>query len=324
MNSLNCQAFYSRLGIIPILMMIDQANIASQLHTLRDYVRWTCSLMNQHKVFLGHGHVSTWDESVQLVLAAVHLPWNADPAVMDSRVLDTEKTTIIDYVRQRVEERRPLPYITGEAWFMQMPFRVDERVLIPRSPIAQLIETEFSPFLRPGPVERIMDLCTGSGCIGIACAYAFEDAEVDLVDISSDALEVARLNIADHELEERVQAIESDLFTSVKGQQYDLIVSNPPYVDHADFTSMPKEYQHEPELALTSGNDGLDITRQILREACDYLHDGGLLVVEVGNSEVHLMEQFPHVPLTWVELPMGGNGVFVITKEELAQYRDEF
>lgn len=311
-------------GIIPTLMMIDQEQVTKELKTVRDFIRWTCSLLNEHDVFLGHGNVSEWDESVQLVMAAIHLSWNNDAAVLDARLLTHEKKRVIDFVKQRVEERKPLPYIINEAWFMEMPFYVDERVLIPRSPIAQLLETEFSPFLRSGPVGHILDLCTGSGCIGIACAYVFEEAEVDLIDISEDALEVARINIEQHELEERVTPIHSDLFASVKGMKYDLIVSNPPYVDQDDFETMPVEFQHEPELALTSGCDGLDITRRILREANDYLTDDGLLVVEVGNSEVHLMEQFPHVPFTWVDLPNGGNGVFVISAQELKQYRDEF
>jgi ribosomal protein L3 glutamine methyltransferase len=304
--------------------MIDQEQVTKELKTVRDFIRWTCSLLNEHDVYLGHGNVSVWDESVQLVMAAIYLSRNNDAAVLDARLLSHEKKRIIDFVKQRVEERKPLPYITNEAWFMEMPFYVDERVLIPRSPIAQLLETEFSPFLRSGPVGHILDLCTGSGCIGIACAYVFEEAEVDLIDISEDALEVARINIEQHELEERVTPIHSDLFEAVKGMKYDLIVSNPPYVDQDDFETMPVEFQHEPELALTSGPDGLDITRRILREACDYLTDDGLLVVEVGNSEVHLMEQFPHVPLIWIDLPNGGNGVFAISAQELKQYRDEF
>lgn len=305
-------------------MMIDQEQVATELQTVRDFIRWTCSLLNEHKVYLGHGNINAWDEAVQLVMAGVYLSWNSDKTVLDARLMTSEKARVISFVRQRVEARKPLPYITNEAWFMGMPFYVDERVLIPRSPIAQLIETEFSPFLREGLVERVLDLCTGSGCIGIACAYAFEEAQVDLVDISVEALVVAQKNIEQHELAERVAAIQSDLFEAVSGQRYDLIVTNPPYVDRQDFESMPQEYQHEPELALTSGNDGLDITRSILREACDYLTDDGLLVVEVGNSEVHLMTEFPHVPFIWVDLPDGGNGVFVITAQELKHFRDEF
>lgn len=302
-------------------MKSDQAAISEHLFTLRDYIRWTLSEFNRHQVYFGHGHVAAWDEASQLVLNAVDLPWDTDPAVLDARLLPEERLKVLDYVRQRTLERRPLPYITGEAWFMGLPFHVDERVLIPRSPIAQLIEQGFEPWLRPGAVGRILDLCTGSGCIGIACAYAFEEAEVDLADISADALEVAQQNIQRHELSERVRACQGDLFAAVPGQRYDLIVSNPPYVDEDDLASMPAEYAHEPALALGSGPDGLDITRRILREAGDYLSEDGLLVVEVGNSEVHLMTALPELPLVWVELEQGGNGVFVITADELRAHR---
>lgn len=295
----------------------DQVAITSELHTLRDYIRWTVSAFHQYQVWFGHGNATAWDEASQLVLNAVHLPWDTDPAVLDARLTQAEKERVLDYLHQRVELRRPLPYITGEAWFMGLPFHVDERVLIPRSPIAQLIETGFEPWLRPGPVNRVLDLCTGSGCIGIACAYAFEEAEVDLADISTDALEVAQRNIERHQLGDRVSARQGDLFENLQGECYDLIVSNPPYVDADDLASMPAEYQHEPGLALGSGDDGLDITRRILREAADHLTDDGLLVVEVGNSEVHLMQAFPELPLIWIELDAGGNGVFTITAAEL-------
>ncbi len=302
-------------------MKSDQAAISEHLFTLRDYIRWTLSEFNRYQVYFGHGHVAAWDEASQLVLNAVDLPWDSDPAVLDARLTPAERLKVLDYVRQRTEERRPLPYITGEAWFMGLPFHVDERVLIPRSPIAQLIDQGFEPWLRLGPVASILDLCTGSGCIGIACAYAFPEAEVDLADISSDALVVAQQNIERHELTDRVRACQGDLFAAVPGECYDLIVSNPPYVDADDLASMPAEYGHEPELALGSGPDGLDITRRILREAPDYLTEEGLLVVEVGNSEVHLMSSLPELPLVWVELEQGGNGVFVITAAELRAHR---
>lgn len=298
-------------------MNSDQVVITSELHTLRDYIRWSLSVFHQHKVWFGHGNATAWDEASQLVLNAVHLPWDTDPAVLDARLTRAEKERVLEFLRQRVELRRPLPYITGEAWFMGLPFNVDERVLIPRSPIAQLIETEFKPWLRPGPVHRILDLCTGSGCIGIACAHVFEEAEVDLADISAAALEVARSNIERHRLDDRVCIRQGDLFENLRGQRYDLIVSNPPYVDAADLASMPDEYRHEPELALGSGTDGLDITRRILREAADHLTEEGLLVIEVGNSEVHLMQAYPELPLVRVELEAGGNGVFTITAPEL-------
>jgi len=304
-------------------MIIDQAALQNELLTIRDYIRWTTSQFNRYQVFYGHGTDNAWDEATQLVLSAVYLPWDADPVVLDSRLSGDEKARILTFVRARIEERKPLPYLTNEAWFCELPFYVDERVLIPRSPIGQLIQQEFSPWLREGPVPRILDLCTGSGCIGIACAYAFPEAMVDLVDLSPEAIEVAHMNIERHDLSDRVRAVESDLFSGVANERYDLIVSNPPYVDADDLASMPDEYQHEPELALGSGPDGLDITRRILREANDYLTEDGLLVVEVGNSEIHMMEKYPHIPVTWLELPEGGNGVFAITAQDLATCRNE-
>jgi len=297
-------------------------NVKNELHSLRDYIRFAMSQFGEHRVFFGHGTDNAWDEATQLVLAAVHLPWNTNPAVLDSRLAESEKERVLDFIKLRAVARKPLPYITHESWFCQLPFFVDERVLIPRSPIAELIQVEFSPWLREGPVARVLDLCTGSGCIGIACAYAFPDAEVDLADISDDAIDVANINIEKHEMLEQVHAIKSDLFSALKGKTYDLIVSNPPYVDASDLASMPQEYDHEPALALGSGPDGLDITRRILREAYDYLADDGLLVVEVGNSETHMMEQYPDLPVVWLEFEQGGNGVFAITAQELRAFRD--
>jgi ribosomal protein L3 glutamine methyltransferase len=303
--------------------MHDQDQIKQELHTLRDYIRWCMSLFGEHEVFFGHGTDNAWDEAVHLVLGALHLPWDVDKAVLDSRLTGAEKDRVLMFVEQRIEQRIPLPYLTGEAWFAGLPFYVDERVLIPRSPIAEMIDAHFSPWLREGPVPRILDLCTGSGCIGIACAYAFPESDVDLVDLSEDALDVASINVARHGLEARVIPRHSDLFEALKGERYDLIVSNPPYVDAEDLADMPQEYQHEPEMALGSGFDGLEITRQILREANDYLTEDGLLVVEVGNSEVHLAQQYPQLPLVWVELEQGGNGVFVITAADLKRYREQ-
>ncbi len=305
-------------------MSINQEQLVTELSTLRDYIRYSMSRFYASELYYGHGTDNAWDEAVQLVLGAVNLPWDTDPQVLDARLTTDEKLRVLDFVQQRAEQRRPLPYIIGEAWYAGLPFYVDERVLIPRSPIQQLIAEAFSPWLPERPVDRILDLCTGSGCIGIVCAHMFEEAEVDLADISADALEVARKNIQRHEMQDRVTAIESDLFSQLDGKGYDIIVSNPPYVDLDDLTSMPEEYRHEPDLALGSGNDGLDITRCILAQAADYLTDDGLLVAEVGNSEVHLQQAFPQVPFTWVELAEGGNGVFLLTAADLKQYRDVF
>ncbi|KAA0874416.1 50S ribosomal protein L3 N(5)-glutamine methyltransferase [Nitrincola tapanii] len=305
-------------------MTASDQDLSQELQSLRDYIRWAMSCFQQHGIYYGHGTDNPWDEAVQLVLNAVHLPWDANPGVLDARLTQAERLRVLEFIRRRTEERLPLPYITGEAWYLGMPFYVDSRVLIPRSPIAELIQNEFSPWLRPGDVTRILDLCTGSGCIGIGCAYAFPEAKVDLVDISPEALDVAERNIQRHELGQRVVAIKSDLFQALKGRRYDLIVSNPPYVDAKDFAEMPKEYGHEPTLALTSGEDGLELTRQLLREASDYLEEDGLLVVEVGNSEAHLREAYPEVPFIWAEFEQGGNGVFMLEAQTLLAYRHLF
>lgn len=312
------------MQIIYPLMSINQEQLVTDLTTIRDFIRYSMSRFYACELFYGHGTDNAWDEAVQLVLGAVNLPWDTDPQVLDAKLTRDEKLRVLDFLQQRAEQRRPLPYIIGEAWYAGLPFTVDERVLIPRSPVQQLIAEAFSPWLPEKPVDRILDLCTGSGCIGIVCAYTFEEAEVDLADISADALEVADKNIQRHEMQDRVTAIESDLFSQLKGKRYDIIVSNPPYVDQADLSSMPAEYQHEPDLALGSGDDGLDITRRILAEAADYLTEDGLLVVEVGNSEVHLQQAFPQVPFTWIELAEGGNGVFLLTAADLQHYRDVF
>ena len=303
--------------------MIKQQDYLGTLSSIRDFTRLCYSKMMQHKVYLGHGQVNPADEARQLVLAALYLPWDTDEAMLDAKLLDVEKKRIVEFMTRRIEGREPLPYIINEAWFMQLPFYVDTRVLVPRSPVSQLIENQFSPFLRPGPVERILDLCTGSGCIGIACAYVFDSGFVDIADISSSALEVAHINIEKHEMQDQMAIIESDLFANVS-HKYDLIISNPPYVDRSDLAQMPAEYQHEPALALGSGADGLDICKQILAQANDYLTDDGLLVVEVGNSEIHLMQQYPQVPFTWVDLAEGGNGIFAISAQDLKPHRALF
>jgi ribosomal protein L3 glutamine methyltransferase len=303
--------------------MIEQEQCLESLESLRDYIRLCYSKMMQQKVYLGHGHVSAIDEAKQLVLAAVYLPWDADEIVLDGKLLPSERLRVLAFIDRRVLKREPVPYIIKEAWFMHMPFYVDTRVLIPRSPIAQMIENSFSPFLRPGPVDRILDLCTGSGCIGIACAFAFEESAVDIADISPSALEVAAVNVARYELQDQVSIIESDLFSNIV-HKYDLIVSNPPYVDKNDLAAMPAEYQHEPAIALGSGDDGLYLCKKMLAQASDCLADDGLLVIEVGNSETHLMQQYPQVPFIWIDLVGGGNGVFAISAKDLKQYRALF
>lgn len=297
-------------------MSLNAADICDELITLRDFIRWGASEFTAAKLYFGHGTDNAWDEAEQLVLHAVHLVPPLADEWLSARLTRVERERVLVNLHRRVAERIPAAYITGTAWFAGLPFVVDERVLVPRSPIAELIQQRFAPWLPHEPAQ-ILDLCTGSGCIGIACAYAFPDAQVQLSDISFDALAVAEENIQQHNVEDRVFAMQSDLFSNLIGQQFDLIVSNPPYVDADDLASMPPEYHAEPEIGLGSGRDGLDFTRRLLREASDYLTDQGVLIVEVGNSWVALEEAYPHVSFTWIEFERGGHGVFMLTKADL-------
>lgn len=299
-------------------------NISNELQTIRDYLRWGVSEFGRAGLFFGHGTDNAYDEARVLVSHVLNLPFDFEPNLLDARLAMFEREAILGLLKRRIDERVPAAYLTKEAWFGGLSFYVDERVLVPRSPIAELIAQDFEPWLSGTYPQRILDLCTGSGCIGIACAYQFEEARVDLADISLDAINVADINIARHELSDRVRAVQSDVFEWLEGEHYDLIVSNPPYVDAEDLADMPAEYHREPALGLASGPDGLDITRQILRNAAKYLNTGGVIVVEVGNSCVALDEAFPTVPFMWLEFERGGHGVFVMTKEQLLEYADSF
>lgn len=300
----------------------DYAQAVEELITIRDFFRWAASEFIAARLFYGHGTDNPWDEAEQLVLHAIHLNPPLADEWLDSRLTRAERERVVNNVQRRIEQRVPAAYITGQAWFAGMPFVVDERVLVPRSPIAELIEKQFAPWLDVWP-KQILDLCTGSGCIGIACAYAFPEAEVQLSDISFDALEVAEDNIQQHNLGDRVFALQSDLFENLGGQRFDLIVSNPPYVDAEDMAGLPQEYRAEPELGLASGQDGLDFTRRLLAEAPDHLSPQGLLVVEVGNSWPALEAAYPQLPFTWVEFERGGHGVFVLRAADLFKAREQ-
>lgn len=288
-----------------------------ELKTIRDLIRYATSRFNEAGLFFGHGTDNAWDDATALVYHTLHLTHTLYPVTIDTRVTEEERVNVLDLIYERIERRLPVPYLTNEAWFSGLSFYVDERVLIPRSPIAELIERHFEPWIDPDQVTRILDLCTGSGCIAIACALAFPDATVDASDISSDALAVAKINTLRHNVEDQVNLIESDLFNAIPARKYDIIVSNPPYVSASEMDALPKEYLHEPQTGLASGKDGLDCARRILREAANYLTDHGILVVEVGNSEVALAEAYPDVPFTWLEFERGGGGVFVLTKEQI-------
>ncbi|MBD9483995.1 50S ribosomal protein L3 N(5)-glutamine methyltransferase [Pseudomonas sp. PDM14] len=295
----------------------------SRLRTVRDHIRWAVSRFHGEQLFFGHGTDNAWDEARQLVLGALHLPWEIADSYLDCRLEDDEQAHLQALLKRRIEERVPTAYLLGEAWFCDLPFIVDERVLVPRSPIAELIGQHFQPWLSGEPA-RILDLCTGSGCIGIACAYAFEQAEVVLADLSFDALEVANQNIERHELDARVYTVQGDGFAGLPGQRFDLIVSNPPYVDAEDFADMPAEYQHEPELGLACGDDGLDLVRRMLAEAADHLNERGVLIVEVGNSQVHVEALYPEVDFTWLEFNQGGHGVFLLTAAQCRAHQALF
>ncbi|MGM0773043.1 MAG: 50S ribosomal protein L3 N(5)-glutamine methyltransferase [Pseudomonadota bacterium] len=286
------------------------------LHTVRDYLRYVSSRFADSPLFFGHGTDNVWDEAVQLVMRSLHLPLENNTLFLDARLTRNERQLIVERMERRIEERVPLAYLLGEAWFMGLPFHVDERVLVPRSPLGELIESGLQPWLGEHEVGRMLDLCTGSGCIGIAAATVFEEAKVDLSDISPDALEVAAANIEYHEVGDRVRALRSDVFEGINGR-YDVILSNPPYVDAEDIADMPAEYGHEPELGLAAGGDGLDIAHRILAGAAEHLNPGGLLIVEVGNSWPALQEAYPDLPFTWLEFENGGDGVFLLTAEDL-------
>lgn len=307
-------------------MDIDN-DVVEQLQTLRDFVRWGASRFSEANLFFGHGTDNSVDEALYLVLHALHLKHGLPAELMQARLTMSERRAVIKLLERRLNERLPAPYLTHEAWFAGLSFYVDERVLIPRSPIAELIESGFSPWLMPDQVGHILDLCTGSGCIAIACAQAFPEAQVDASDISRDALAVAEINISKHGLGARVQAIESDFFAGLNRPgrpEYDLIVSNPPYAALQEMVTLPAEYHHEPQLALVSGEDGLDAAVRILCDALQYLAPGGLLVIEVGNSEEALIERFPDVPFIWPEFERGAGGVFMLTHNALHEYHHEF
>lgn len=286
------------------------------LITVRDYLRFAASRFSEAGLWYGHGTDNVWDEAVLLVMRSLYLPLENNALFLEARMTRDERQLVLERIERRIHERIPTAYLLGEAWFMGLPFRVDERVLVPRSPLAELIENGLQPWLGEHPVARVLDLCTGSGCIGIATATVFADAEVDLADISEDALAVARENIDLHGVGDRVRTIRSDVFGQVS-ETYDVILSNPPYVDAEDLADMPEEYHQEPRLGLEAGADGLAIAHRILEGAAEKLNPGGLLIVEVGNSWRALEDAYPELPFTWLAFENGGEGVFLLSRESL-------
>lgn len=301
-------------------MTDSYATITADFETILDYIRFGLSQASVSNLYYGHGTDNTWDEIIALVLGSLSLPLDCDPILYQARLTSAEKQKIANSLSRRIIDRVPVPYLTNEAYFCDLTFYVDERVLIPRSPIAELIKQQFSPWIDTYQVERVLDLCTGSACIAIACSHAFPDALVDAVDISPEALAVAAINRERYGLEEVLSLIESDCWQNVPKVQYDLIVSNPPYVGQEEMQTLPKEYLHEPKLALETDNNGLAIVEKVLANAHDYLSEQGILVVEVGASEEALVEAYPQIPFMWLDFEHGGSGVFLLTRQQLQTY----
>ena len=300
------------------MSVLHHFDCTNELHTVRDWLRFSVSTFIEAKLSFGHGSASAYDEAAYLILHTLHLPLDTLNPFLDARLIAEEKNALFALLKQRVDKRIPVAYLTHEAWLGDFRFYVDERVIVPRSFIAELIQEQFSPWIDDSKiVTDVLDLCTGSGCLAILAAHAFPDAVVDAVDISPDALEVAQRNVADYGLEERINIIKSDLFSNLTGKQYDVIISNPPYVDAPSMTALPPEYRHEPQLALGSGADGLDATREILEHAADHLNPNGLLVVEIGHNRPALEAAYPNLPFIWLEVSAGDEFVFMLRREDL-------
>ena len=290
----------------------------NQLQSIRDLLRFAVSRFTEADLFFGHGSASAYDEAAYLILHSLHLPPDQLDPFLDARLTATERMQVLRIIERRATEKIPAAYLTREAWLGEFCFYVDERVIVPRSFIAELLREQLAPWVRePGGIRSALDLCTGSGCLAILLADAFENAAIDASDISGDALEVAEKNVADYGLESRINLVRSDLFTGLAGHRYDLIVSNPPYVSAASMAALPHEYRHEPQGALASGADGLDATRAILREAASHLNEEGILVVEIGHNRAALENDFPRTPFTWLETSTGDEFVFLLRREQL-------
>jgi ribosomal protein L3 glutamine methyltransferase len=306
-------------------MKTTPAEVLTTLTTIRDYVRWAASQFTQAQISFGQGTVTALDEAVALILHTVYQPYNLAESYFNSVLTLSERQAVVEMIDRRINERIPAAYLTHESIFAGLSFYVDERVLVPRSPIAELIEQRFSPWVVEDQVVRVLDLCTGSACIAIACAYAFPDALIDAVDLSPDALDVAEINIEKHQIADSVSLYQSDLFGQLpEGEQYDIIVSNPPYVSHEEWSGLAPEFRAEPDMGFLGGQTGLDLVLRILADADEYLSDQGILVVEVGSSAQTLQDAFPDVPFYWLDFERGGDGVFLLTAEQVNQYHQLF
>ena len=292
--------------------------LTDSLFTIRDWLRYSVSRLEESGVFFGHGTDNAYDESVWLVMSALHLPLDTLDNFLDARITKEEAKHLAHLIERRVTERVPTAYLLREAWLKGFKFYVDERVIVPRSFIAELLEDGLAPWIEyPEMVESAADICTGSGCLGILLAHAFPNASIDVVDISPDAIAVANINIKNYDLADQITAVQSDMFSGLKGKKYDLIISNPPYVDAPAMSALPQEYRNEPQIALGSGVAGLDHTHILLKEAKKYLNDDGILVVEIGHNRDALLDAYPELPFTWLDVESGNEFVFLLTKEQL-------
>ncbi len=295
--------------------------MTAELASIIDFIRYGASRFGEAGLTFGHSYDNAMDESTQLVLHALHLPHDLNPIYGQGRLTAAEKTKILALFERRVQERIPAAYLTGEAWFAGLSFKSDRRALVPRSPIAELIESGFEPWIGGRDVHRALDICTGSGCIAIAMGHHYPEWQVDGVDISDEALSLAEENKARLHAD-NVRLLKSDLFAAVRGERYELIVTNPPYVTDAETDALPKEYSYEPELGLRAGHDGLDLALRILRDAPDHLTEDGLLICEVGESERALVALLPDVPFSWIEFKVGQMGIFAIDAVDLVAHRE--
>jgi len=290
----------------------------ASLKTVRDCLRFAVSRFNEAELFFGHGSENAYDEAAYLILHTLNLPLDRLEPFLDARLTQSELYDVLDIIEKRVEQRIPAAYLTNQAWLGDLSFYVDERVLVPRSFIAELLREQLAPWISDAErIGSVLDLCTGSGCLAILAAHAFPNAHVDGVDLSPDALDVAQYNVSDYGLEDRISLIESDMFDKLNGKRYDLIISNPPYVDAPSVAALPQEYKHEPEMALGSGSDGLDATRIILEHAAEHLTNNGILVVEIGHNRDALEAAFPELPFTWLNVSAGDEFVFLLHKNDL-------
>lgn len=298
--------------------------IANELTTLRDLIRWGVSAFNEADLSFVQGMPNALDEAVYLCLSALHLPPDFSQEFFGSVLTFEERKTVLEYYEQRIENKKPAAYITNEAWFAGLNFYVDERVLIPRSPFAELVQQQFAPWIVAEEVSNVLELCTGGGCIAIACAYAFDHAQLVASDISADALAVAAINRENHGLEQRLQLVESDLYANVPEKAYDIIVSNPPYISEEEMGLLADELRAEPALGLAAGQAGLDVVIPMLKRAREFLSDHGILVVEVGYSQPALETALPDVPFMWLDFEHGGEGVFLLTAQQLEACQSDF